>query len=177
MRTHSGLLLIPLVAISSSASVRATVYLSAEQAIPALFSGKSAADFKPSTLKLTDDQRKAISDQSGLRVRDKDYRIWTAGDGSRLYVDEVVGKHDYITFALGVGTDGKVRGVEILEYRETYGGEVRRPEWRKQFVGKKLGDAFKLDGDIMNITGATLSSHSITDGVKRLLTLRAVMGK
>jgi Na+-transporting NADH:ubiquinone oxidoreductase subunit NqrC len=62
--------------------------------------------------------------------------------------------------------------VEILEYRETYGGEVRRPDWRKQFKGKQLGEPFKLGNDIMNLSGATLSSRSVTDGVKRLLALR-----
>ena len=91
-----------------------------------------------------------------------------------MYVDQVVGKHEFITFAMGVGSDGKVRGVEILEYKETYGGEVRRPDWRKQFKGKKLGEAFKLGGDIMNISGATLSCHSVTEGVKRLLAIRAL---
>jgi Na+-transporting NADH:ubiquinone oxidoreductase subunit NqrC len=84
-------------------------------------------------------------------------------------VDRVIGKHEFITYALALGPDGTVRGIEILEYRETYGGEIRNPNWRRQFVGKKPGSALRLDGDIRNISGATLSSRHVTDGVRRLL--------
>ncbi|MEO5713936.1 MAG: FMN-binding protein [Luteolibacter sp.] len=172
MRLSSGILIVPIIAAVAPAAM-ATAYLSPEQAVAAIFDGRS--DFKGSTLKLTKEQRKAVSDSTGLTVRDKEIKVWTAADGSRMYVDQVVGKHEFITFAAGIGPDGKVRGVEILEYKETYGGEVRRPEWRKQFKGKKLGDPLKLGSDIMNISGATLSSRSITDGVKRLLAIRALV--
>jgi len=81
----------------------------------------------------------------------------------------VVGKHDFITYAVALSTDGTVRGVEILDYRETYGGEVRNANWRRQFVGKRPGSALRLDQDIKNISGATLSSRHVTDGVRRLI--------
>jgi Na+-transporting NADH:ubiquinone oxidoreductase subunit NqrC len=62
-----------------------------------------------------------------------------------------------------------VRSVEILEYRETYGGEIRNPAWRQQFVGKRFGSGVQLGKDIRNISGATLSSRHVTDGIRRLL--------
>ena len=65
--------------------------------------------------------------------------------------------------------DGAVRNVEILDYRETYGGEVRNPAWRQQFVGKRFGAGVELGKGIRNISGATLSSRHVTDGVRRLL--------
>jgi len=65
--------------------------------------------------------------------------------------------------------DGAVRSVEILDYRETYGGEIRNANWRQQFVGKRFGSQLQLDKDIKNISGATLSSRHVTDGVRRLL--------
>jgi Na+-translocating ferredoxin:NAD+ oxidoreductase RnfG subunit len=173
MRLSSGIVLLPAMVMVAPAAM-ATVYLSPEQALGVIFPEHKAAEFKPSTLKLSKDQRKAVKASSGLSVRDQEIKVWTAADGSQMYVDQVVGKHEFITFAMGVGPDGKVRSVEILEYKETYGGEVRRPEWRKQFKGKKLGDGFKLGKDIMNISGATLSSHSVTDGVSRLLAIRAL---
>ena len=173
MRLSSGIILLPIMAAVAPAAM-ATVYLSPEQALGVIFPGQGAGSFKGSTLKLTKEQRKAVTASTGLSVRDQEIKVWTASDGSQMYVDQVVGKHEFITFGVGIGADGKVRSVEILEYKETYGGEVRRPEWRKQFKGKKTGDGFKLGKDVMNISGATLSSHSVTDGVNRLLAIRAL---
>ncbi len=174
MRLSSGIILAPVIMASVAPAAMATVYLSPEQAIGTIFSGRKAGDFKASTLSLTKDQRNAVKSSTGLSIRDKEIKVWTATDGSQMYVDQVVGKHEFITFATGIGPDGKVCGVEILEYRETYGGEVRQPEWRKQFTGKKLGDGFKLGKDIRNVSGATLSCHSVTEGVNRLLAIRAL---
>ena len=62
-----------------------------------------------------------------------------------------------------------MRGVEILEYLESYGYQIRDPAWRHQFAGKTARDPLKLDQDIRNISGATLSCRHLTDGIKRLL--------
>ena len=172
MRLSSGIILTPVIMAAVAPAAMATVYQSPEQAIGVIFSGRKASEFEASTLRLMKDQRKSITSSTGLSVRDQDIKVWTAADGSRMYVDKVVGKHEFITFATGISADGNVRGVEILEYRETYGGEIRRPEWRKQFSGKKLGSGFKLGKDVMNISGATLSCHSVTEGVNRLLAIR-----
>ena len=59
--------------------------------------------------------------------------------------------------------------VDILQYRESYGGEVREAGWLAQFVGKTSGSALRVGSDIRNISGATLSSLHITEGIKRLL--------
>ena len=86
-----------------------------------------------------------------------------------LFVDQAVGKHEFITYAVGISENKKVQGIEIMEYRETYGSDVRKVEWRKQFVGKDASAPLKLGKDITNISGATLSSAHITAGVRRLL--------
>lgn len=70
---------------------------------------------------------------------------------------------------MGLNLDGSVKQIEILEYRETYGSEVRGAAWRQQFVGKTAASPVRLNKDIANITGATLSSKHITDGVRRVL--------
>jgi len=85
----------------------------------------------------------------------------------------VLGKHELITYALALDARGRVRGVEILEYLEAHGGEILDPAWRAQFVGKSTADPLKLDRDIRNISGATLSCRHVTDGVKRLLDFHA----
>ena len=88
-----------------------------------------------------------------------------------LYVDEVLGKQLYITYAVAIGPDGEVLGVEILEYRETHGYEVRNTRWLAQFAGKDAGSTLELDRDIRNISGATLSCRHVTQGVRRLLAI------
>ena len=92
-------------------------------------------------------------------------------------VDEVIGKHEFITYALGLNPDGSVRQIEVMDYRENYGGEIRKPEWRNQFIGKRHGAKLKLDEDVKNISGATLSCRHLTEGVKRLLALHDLVLK
>lgn len=100
-------------------------------------------------------------------------RIWKAEAGGRVagyfIFDRVVGKHLYIDYAVALTPAGAVQKVEILQYRESYGGEVRSPSWLAQFVGKTNTSSLKINGDIRNIAGATLSSTHVTEGVKRIL--------
>jgi Na+-translocating ferredoxin:NAD+ oxidoreductase RnfG subunit len=116
---------------------------------------------------------------SGVRQRWKKQAVWRAEKQGVLQgwfiVDEVVGKHEFITYAVAIGTDGKLRGIEVLVYRETHGYQIREPQWRSQFQGKSLADPLKLDKDIRNISGATLSCRNVTDGVKRLLALHQLV--
>jgi hypothetical protein len=98
---------------------------------------------------------------------------WKAQAGDKLLglfvVDHVIGKHLYIDYAVALDTTGRVMRVEILQYRESYGGEVREPSWLGQFVGKTSSSPLKVGSDIRNISGATLSSLHVTEGVKRVL--------
>jgi len=162
----------PLAIVAPAA--HASVYLSVEQAQQAIFPG---ASFVADNLTLTDEQARAIAQRSGVRVRALEQRIWRVPGAGWFIVDEVVGKHEFITYALGIDRNGAVRGIEILEYRESYGQEVRNAPWRKQFVGKTAADPLQLDQDIGNISGATLSCRHVTDGVKRLLVLHDLVLK
>ncbi len=152
--------------LAASTSGYATTYLTVEQAQAAIFPG---AKLIPVAITLTNAQRGAIAKASGVRVRSTEVRAWRVGGGGWFVIDEVLGKHEFITYAIGIGADGAVRGIEIMDYRETYGAEVRNEKWRAQFIGKTTAAPLKLDQDIKNISGATLSSRHITDGVKRLL--------
>ena len=98
---------------------------------------------------------------------------WKAQASDRLLglfvLDHVIGKHLYIDYAVALDTSGRVMRVDILQYRESYGGEVREPGWLAQFVGKSSASPLKIGSDIRNISGATLSSQHLTEGVKRVL--------
>src|ERR1051326_1873034 len=102
-------------------------------------------------------------------------RVWKAQAGGKvigLFVfDRVIGKHLFIDYAVSLDAGGRVHRVDILQYRESYGGEVRQASWLGQFVGKSSGSPRQVGSDIRNISGATLSSHHVTEGVKKILGL------
>lgn len=166
---HHQWIWLPVAAISTS--VYATTYFSAEQAQQAIFPG---GKLTPAPATLTDEQAERIEKQSGVNVRHKDIQAWKVAEGGWFIVDEVVGKHEFITYAVGLNADGSIKQIEIMDYRESYGYQVRDAEWRQQFVGKTVANPLKLNQDIRNISGATLSSKHIADGVKRVLATYAI---
>ena len=159
-------LLIPAAVLTISVPAHATVYLSVQQAQALMFPGKTLT---PHFIDLTDAQVSKIEDASDTDVLGKHLRAWKVEGGGWFIADQVVGKHAFIPIALGIDRHGAVKDIEILEYREAYGDGVRNPKWRAQFTGKTSKSKLQLTEDIQNISGATLSSKHITDGVRRLM--------
>jgi FMN-binding domain len=153
--------------VITSGQCFAVTYLTVEQAQKVIFPG---ATFSPLNLSLTPAQKSAIEKASGVRLR-KPPRVWRVRSGGWFIADEVLGKHEFITFALGLTSHGAVKQIEIMDYRESYGYQIRDPKWRAQFAGKTAQAPLRLDHDIRNISGATLSSRHVTEGVRRLLAL------
>lgn len=164
--------ILPLLALAAPIHANATVYMTVEQAQAAMF---PHAALQPAGTELTPAQIAQIKKVSGEAPLGTKLKAWRAADGGWLIVDEVLGKHEYITYAVALDSAGAVRTVEILDYREAYGGQVRDAKWCQQFVGKHAGMSLKLGSDIKNISGATLSSKHVTDGVRRVLATYAVV--
>ncbi len=167
MKSHFAFVALPISALVAP-STFAVQYLTVAQAQQAIFPAKT---FTAAPVTLTPAQRRTIEKESRVRVLHDEQKVWRVSGGGWFIVDEVVGKHEYITYAVGLTPAGAVHGIEIMDYRETYGGEVRNPKWRAQFTGKTKDAPLQLDKDIKNISGATLSSRHITEGVRRLLAL------
>lgn len=146
----------------------AKIYVSVEQAQKILIPNKPLIK---NPIIITDELQDKMRSASSIRHPFQGDRIWKAADGSWFIVDEVVGKHEMITYAVALSPSGAVSGIEILEYVESYGYEVAEAQWRKQFIGKTATDPIKLNQDIQNIGGATLSCKHLTDGVKRVAVL------
>ena len=171
MRSQFTFIALPISALVAP-SAFAVQYLSVDQAQKTIFPGKT---FTAAPVKLTGAQKKAIEQESGVRVLKDQQQVWRVSGGGWFMVDEVVGKHEFITYAVGLNADGSVKQIEVMDYRETYGYEIRDEKWRTQFVGKTRKSTLKLDADIKNISGATLSCRHVTDGVKRLLAFYEVV--
>ena len=145
--------------------VHGKVYLTVEQAKKILWGDEG---MEPLEVVLTKPQMKTIKKLSKTRVRSAELKTWRTDSGGWFIVDQIIGKHENIDMAFALTSDGKVKGLEILTYRETYGYEVQNPKWRAQFHGKDHTEVLKLDRQIKNISGATLSCRHITDGINRL---------
>lgn len=163
--------LVGLVALAP-VSAFAVDYLTVEQAAKQLFPEAERFDDRVWALSAAELQQVAAL---GVAPRSARWTLRLAWRGSELLgvmvADAVIGKFELINYAVAVGADGKVRGLEILSYRESHGHEIRLPAWRRQFVGKAQGAALKVGDDIANISGATLSCSHVTDGAKRIVAL------
>lgn len=77
-----------------------------------------------------------------------------------------------ITIMAGVNADGKIEALKILKQKETpgLGAKITDPEWRAQFAGKDIESTVwsvkKDQGDIDQITAATISSRAVTEAIK-----------
>ena len=83
-----------------------------------------------------------------------------------------------IKILVGIGADGKIKGVKILEHSDTpglganagsgtyYVDRTKGIHFYDQFVGKETGDAFVPKQDIIPITAATITSTAVSASVK-----------
>ena len=81
-----------------------------------------------------------------------------------------VGFGGEITLTVGISTDGTVEGVQILSHSETPGlGARSTTEWKDQFIGKHEGVGVNKvtpsENEVLAITGATITSRAVTQGV------------
>ena len=125
-----------------SADSMAVPYMSFAQAQALIF--PEAKEFVPAPVTMTPEQIARIEKQSGVKVLASNQRVWLAQvDGNTIgwfIIDEVLGKKELMIYGAGVTLDGKVRQIQIINYRENYGYEVKGAKWREQFVGKTLAD-------------------------------------
>jgi len=165
------LLFVPLVTAFVPAA-RAATYFTVEQVQATMFPGET---MKPEFRTLDDGQVSAIRSAAGVSPLSRQLKAWRASGGGWLIVDDVVGKHEYITYAVALDRGGGVKMIEIMDYRESYGYEIRDAAWRAQFTGRKSGGSLELGREIRNVAGATLSCKHVTDGVRRLLATYAIV--
>src|SRR2546430_3457748 len=126
MKSEFAFIALPVSALIAP-SAFAVRYLTVDQAQQAIFPGKS---FTAAPVKLTSVQRKAIEQASGVRVLHDEQQVWRVSGGGWVFVDEVVGKHEIITYAAGLNLDRSVKQIGIIDYCETYVGQIRHQKMR-----------------------------------------------
>ena len=130
-------------------------------------------------LPITFEEKSRFKQQAGMELARDSLEVIVAADPDTCIgygvLDEVRGKEQPITYLVSVDRSLVIRDVDILAYRESYGGEVGNRSWLRQFDGKHPGDSIRPGKEIKSITGATISARAITMGVNRTLLLLVIL--
>ena len=119
--------------------------------------------------------RERITHRLGTNLRRDSYVFYIASTGGHIdgyaLIDDELGQTEPITFGVKLSPDGTVERTEILIYREPRGDEVRARRFLDQLRGKTVRQPVQAGVDIDAVSGATVSSHAIANGVRRTLIL------
>jgi len=96
-------------------------------------------------------------------------RYWYDGPRTAWIVDEV-GKEKPITLGIVI-QNGEIQQMNVLQFRESRGWEIRYPFFTDQFDGVRLDKNDRLSERIDGITGATLSVRAATRSANLALVL------
>lgn len=147
------------------------VYLTKDQALEVVLGTECTVHYEPLTL-----AEKFIETLSAKNIEPQDgnvahiFRCEKAGKTTGYaFIDNQVGKHMPITYIVGISPEGKVGRIEIMVYRENHGSQVRDQSFLRQFQDKSISDDLRIGQGIRHVTGATISSKSISVGVRRAL--------
>ena len=124
---------------------------------------------------LTPEQKSCIEKRIGWKFPETSFLFFVGKTDENVdgyaSIQNTIGKYKPMTYMVGVTPSGKVSQVEMLVYRESRGAEIRKPRFMYQYKGKDSDDPIRINRDIINITGATMSVRSASAGVKRALVL------
>jgi FAD:protein FMN transferase len=158
---------------ASAVPAAGEVYLNEAQALAIILGQKVIVRKERKTLDET--LRTKLERSSNLRFPEASYTFFIAtqaGQAEKYAIQmNEIGKTEPITFMVGMSPEGKVTEVVIMVFRENRGWEVKEKRFLNQFRGKMLRNSIRVDEDIINYTGATLSSKAVARGVKRALFL------
>jgi Na+-translocating ferredoxin:NAD+ oxidoreductase RnfG subunit len=151
----------------------AATYFTTPQVLKEFFPKSEKVGFRK--VKLGAPELAAVQARLGYRPARSEYVIFVATTGGKVdgyaIIDDEMGQHEQITFAVKLSPQGTVERHEVMVYRESYGEEITDSRFRRQFQGKTAKDPVRAGVDIDVVTGATISSRAMANGVRRALIL------
>jgi Na+-translocating ferredoxin:NAD+ oxidoreductase RnfG subunit len=151
----------------------AEVFMSEDEAVKIVL--PKSQRVRKEVIQLTQDKKDLIEQRIGWKFPEQAFEVYIGETGDTIdgyaMVHNTIGKHKHMTYMVGVDTKGACSDVELLVFREARGSEVGRKRFNVQYEGKTVLDPIRINKDIINITGATMSVRSISAGVKRVLVL------
>ncbi len=159
--------------LGSALAVKAEVYLSKDQALDLVLGQDCEIQYEDQ--KLNQGLLEQLDDHGLLNEESKEAHFFICRKSGKIsgyaLIDSEVGKHLPITYIVGITPEGKVSRVEMMVFREEIGWEARERGFMQQFEDKDSQDQIKLGSSIRHVSGATISSRSVTKGVNRALFL------
>ena len=151
----------------------AEVFLSEDDAVKIMLQ-KSQSVHKE-VIRLTQEKKELIEQRIGWKFPEASFEVYIGQTDDKIdgyaMVHNTIGKHKHMTYMVGVDANGSCFDVELLVFREARGSEVGRKRFNTQYEGKTVFDPIRINKDIINISGATMSVRSMSAGVKRVLVL------
>ncbi|MBH0179168.1 MAG: FMN-binding protein [Nitrospira sp.] len=151
----------------------AEVFMSEEDALKIML--PKSQRVRKEVLQLSQEKKDLIEQRIGWKFPENAFELYIGETGDKIdgyaMVHNTIGKHKHMTYMVGVDAKGVCSDVELLVFREAKGSEVGRKRFNSQYEGKTVSDPIRINKDIINITGATMSVRSISAGVKRVLVL------
>jgi hypothetical protein len=151
----------------------AEVYLREEDGIKIMF--PKSERIRKDVIRLGSEKKSLIEERIGWKFPEESFEVYIGETGTQIdgyaVVQNTIGKHKPMTYMVGVDNQGFVSDIELLVFREARGSEVRQKRFNAQYEGKSVLDPVRINKDIINISGATMSVRSMSAGIKRVLVL------
>lgn len=126
-------------------------------------------------IRLTPEKKELIEQRIGWKFPEDSFELYIGHTGDKIdgyaMIHNTIGKYKPMTYMVGVDAKGTCTDVELLVFRDAKGSEVRTKRFNSQYDGKTVTDPIRINKDIINISGATMSVRSMSAGVKRVLVL------
>ena len=165
-----------------SSSLFAEELIKVDEALKKMF--PQAGHFDRQVISLSEEQIHNIEEAARMTFEGKHAReivVYVAREESNIagyaLEDTVAGKLGPIHYLVGLDTSGAVSQIAILDYQEIRGRPIAKPRFLRQYRGKTFANPLQLHKDIDGITGATISSNSLTEGVRKILYINELVLK
>lgn len=151
----------------------AEVFMNEEEAVKLML--PKSQRIRRELIRLTQEKKELIEERIGWKFPEESFEVYIGETGDKVdgyaLLHNTIGKHRHMTYMVGVDGEGHCTNVELLVFREAKGSEVGKKRFNSQYEGKTVSDPIRINKDIINISGATMSVRSISAGVKRVLVL------
>jgi hypothetical protein len=148
-------------------------FMSEEEAVKLML--PKSRRIRKETIRLSSDKKELIEQRIGWKFPEQEFELYIGQTGDKIdgyaVLHNTIGKYKHMTYMVGVDATGSCTDVELLVFRDAKGSEVGRKRFNSQYDGKTVSDPIRINKDIINISGATMSVRSMSAGVKRALVL------